>query len=229
MGLVIVGRLVFTIGPSHKGKDLQAGKSPRILWPESSAIPQGSEVLPGDGVTLRVSFWSRPRSPGALSAWSHPHTVPSWGPVTWVWPVSSMPAPRSLCHCAAGPCGEASRAGGAIFAPCLCFLRLQPHLVTFPAGESPAVNLEALAPFRKFIQGQGISEKNILVPAHVGESMALPVFLLPTQHPPRSPVSPESLMTLSPPPALCWGDISAVTCHRDARFWVWDFSLRRGR
>lgn len=51
------------------------------------------------------------------------------------------------------------------------------------------MNLEALKAFKKFIQDKGFSEEDILMPAHVGKRLALPVFLVSTQYPPLSRVS----------------------------------------
>lgn len=67
--------------------------------------------------------------------------------------------------------------------------RLQAHLVTCPAGRNPDVNLEALEAFKKFIQDKRFSEKDILMPAHVGQRLALPIFLVSSQYPPLSRVS----------------------------------------
>lgn len=51
------------------------------------------------------------------------------------------------------------------------------------------MNLEAPEAFKKFIQDKRFSEKDILMPAHVGKKLALPIFLVSTQYPPLSRAS----------------------------------------
>lgn len=83
------------------------------------------------------------------------------------------------------------------------------------------MNPEALEAFKKFVQRKGFSLEDVFTPEQTGEGPALwhPPGPLCVLFMPRVPPSIPS----RPSPAPPWGDISAVTGHREPRgapLWV---------